>query len=169
MLHTQPEEYLDLVNENDEVIGRKLRSEIYKEGLLNFRVVHVFIVNSKGLLWIPRRTAHKSLFPLGLDYSAAGHVESGETYDQTFVREVQEELNIDVSTVPYRTLGMLTPKDGVKVFEKVYEIQSDEAPSYNADDFCESYWLTPQEVVTMIENGEVAKDDLAFVIKQFYM
>jgi len=44
------DEYLDLVNENDEVIGRKLRSEIYAEHLSNFRVVNAFVVNSKGEL-----------------------------------------------------------------------------------------------------------------------
>ena len=66
-----PEEYLDLVDENDTVIGKKLRSEIYAEGLLNFRVINVFLINSKGQIWIPRRTASKAIFPSALDFSAA--------------------------------------------------------------------------------------------------
>jgi isopentenyl-diphosphate delta-isomerase len=163
-----PEEYLDLVDENDVVIGKKLRSEIYIEGLRNFRVVNVFLKNSKGKLWIPRRTAHKAIAPLGLDLSAAGHVESGETYDDTFKREVREELNIDIAKIPHRMLGRVTPKDGFHCFEYVYEIMSDEIPEYNQDDFLEYFWLSPKEVVEKIEGGDLAKSDVAPLVKRFY-
>src|SRR5258708_3397032 len=39
----QTEEYLDVVNANDEVIDRKPRSAIYKEHASNFRVVNAFV------------------------------------------------------------------------------------------------------------------------------
>jgi isopentenyldiphosphate isomerase len=169
-MNQHPEEYLDLVDENDQVIGKKLRADIYAEGLWNFRVVDVFLKNSKGQLWIPRRTADKAIFPLALDFSAAGHVASGETYEQTFEREVAEELNIDVSKVPYRLLGYLTPKkDGVPLFMQVYEIESDETPAYNPDDFTEYFWLTPVEVLAKIESGDYAKDHIPVLIKRFYL
>ena len=54
---TNEDELLDLVNEQDQVIGCRERGEIYKEGLTNFRVVNAFLVNDAGQLWIPRRTA----------------------------------------------------------------------------------------------------------------
>ena len=41
------DEYLDLVDENDNVIGKKKRSEIYAENLSNFRLVNAFIINSR--------------------------------------------------------------------------------------------------------------------------
>ena len=166
-----PEEYLDLVDENDTVIGKKLRSEIYTEGLLNFRVINVFLINSKGQIWIPRRTASKAIFPSALDFSAAGHVISGDTYDGTFAKEVEEELNIDVSKVPHRILGYLKPAadERPKQFMRVYEIQSDETPKYNPDDFTESYWLTPQEIIEKIEAGDKAKGDIVPLLKRFYL
>ncbi len=169
MTNSHPEEYLDLVNERDEVIGKKLRSEIYAEGLTNFRVVNVFVVNSQGQIWIPRRTAHKAIFPLSLDFSAAGHVESGETYDEAFAKEVREELDIDVSKVSHRLLGHLTPRDGVKLFEAVYEIRSDAAPQFNPDDFIEYYWMTPAEIAERIEGGDLAKDDIVPLLRRFYL
>lgn len=39
-----------------------------------------------------------------------GHVESGETYEQTLKRETQEELNIDTDKARVRLLGHLTPQ-----------------------------------------------------------
>src|SRR3990167_1715083 len=90
------DEYLDLVDDNDIVIGKKKRSEVYAEHLSNFRVVNAFVINTKGELWIPRRAAHKRVFPLCLDMSMGGHVETGDSYEQAFARETREELNIDV-------------------------------------------------------------------------
>ena len=50
---TQTEEILDLVNENDEIIGNMPRSEVYAKNLNNFRVINCFIKNKEGKLWIP--------------------------------------------------------------------------------------------------------------------
>ena len=44
------EEYLDLVDENDQVIGRMEIDELHEKGLRNFRAANLFIVNSKGEL-----------------------------------------------------------------------------------------------------------------------
>ena len=163
------DEYLDLVDENDRVVGKKLRSEVYAERLSNFRVINAFVVNAAGELWIPRRTADKKIFPLCLDVSAGGHVESGETYDQTFKREVAEELNIATDTVPVHCLGHLTPqKDNVSAFMNVYEIRMNAAPNYNPDDFFEYFWLTPQALLERIERGDKAKSDLQKLVKKFY-
>jgi isopentenyl-diphosphate delta-isomerase len=83
----QTDEILDLVDENDIVVASRPRSEIYAENLHNFRVINAFLVNGNGEIWTPRRTAHKRIFPLALDMSVGGHVESGETYDEAFARE----------------------------------------------------------------------------------
>jgi isopentenyl-diphosphate delta-isomerase len=163
------DEYLDLVNEKDEVIGKKLRSEVYVEHLSNFRVINAFVVNSMGELWIPRRVADKRIFPLCLDVSVGGHVESGETYDQTLKRETQEELNFDIDTIEYKLLGRLTPHDnGVSAFMNVYEIKMEQAPDYNKDDFTEYFWLTPRDFFQKLEQGEKAKSDLPILIEIFY-
>ena len=163
------EEYLDLVDENDQVIGRKLRSEVHAEGLHNFRAVNVFIVNEKGEIWIPRRQAHKQIAPLGFDMSMGGHVESGETYEEALKREAMEELNIDTDLIPVRLLGHLTPsKDGVHCFQNVYEIRSDVVPEFNPDDFIEYFWLNPQVLLDRITSGEKAKSDLSILVKKFY-
>ncbi len=163
------DEYLDLVDEKDNVIGKKLRSEVYAEGLSNFRVVNAFIVNSQGKLWIPLRGPNKRIFPLSLDMSMGGHVESGETYDQAFMRETQEELGIDTNATLWKMLGHLTPsKDNTAAYMNVYEIQSDTPPNYNPDDYTEYFWLTPKEVLEKIEAGTKTKDDLPKLIKIFY-
>lgn len=166
-MHT--DEWLDLVDEQDNVIGRKLRSEVYAEGLSNFRVVNAFVVNARSELWIPRRGPNKRIFPNALDMSMGGHVESGETYDESFRRETAEELNIDIDKVPWKLLGACTPEaDGMSAFMHVYEIRMDDAPSYNPDDFTGTEWLTPQALRARIAAGEKTKGDLPKLLERFY-
>ncbi|NEQ49190.1 MAG: hypothetical protein F6K11_03530, partial [Leptolyngbya sp. SIO3F4] len=81
-----PDELIDIVDRDDNVIGQKKRSVIIQEQLSNYRVINAFLINSKQELWIPRRTAHKAIFPNGLDVSVGGYVESGESYAMAMAR-----------------------------------------------------------------------------------
>jgi isopentenyldiphosphate isomerase len=165
-----PEELLDLVNENDQVIGSLSRKDVYAKGLRNYRVVHAFIIDSEGRLWIPRRVTTKKLYPNGLDYSIAGHVESGESYEEALLKESREEVNLDLNTVPYKEIGYFTPHiNNVHCFQKVYEINSDVAPNYNMEDFSGYEWLTPGEIVERFEKGDVGKEDIPEVIRLCYL
>lgn len=161
--------YLDLVDENDNVVGNKLRSDIYTANQSNFRVINVFIINSRGKIWFPRRVADKKVFPSCLDMSVGGHVRSGETYEDALKHELKDEVGIDVDEVPIKYLGKLTPhENNVSAFMKVYEIRSDKVPDYNRKDFCEYFWLTPKELLERIAEGEKTKEDLPKLVKYFY-
>jgi len=164
------DEYLDIIDEDDNAIGKKKRSEVYAEGLSNFRVINVFIVNSRGEIWFPRRSSHKRIFPLCLDMSVGGHVASGESYEDALRHETLEEVDINIDKVSYRFLGHLTPKhDGVSAHMKVYEIKTNEAPNYNKNDFIEYFWLAPKAFFDKLAQGEKTKEDLPKLIKKFYL
>ncbi|MCC5640032.1 NUDIX domain-containing protein [Nostoc sp. CHAB 5844] len=167
MIHQ--DEILDIVNEDDQVIGQKKRSEIYSQGLCCFRVVNAFVINSLSQLWIPRRSPKKIIFPLCLDVSMGGHVESGESYEDALQREFKEELNLELNNVDFRLLGYLRPhQHQVSAFMKVYEIKLDDNPNYNKNDFVESFWLYPNDLITWLNNGEPAKSDLIKLVQIFY-
>lgn len=167
-LQPAADEYLDLVDEDDQVIGSALRSNVYKERLSNFRTVNGLIVNSKGQLWIPRRQIDKRVAPNALDFSIGEHLESGESYVTAFRRGASEELRINIEAARHRLLGKLTPDNGVSSYMQVYEISSDFDPDYNQSDFSVGTWMFPDELRTLIENGTPAKSDLIIVLNHFY-
>lgn len=160
------DEILDVVSEHDEVVRQEKRSIVYAQKLY-FRAINAFIVNSEKKLWIPRRHHNKKLFPLALDCSVGGHVSSGESYDEAFFRETQEELNMDICEIIYKKIARLTPvSHGTSAFMWVYIIYSDAVPAFNQEDFVEYYWLTVQEIQDRINNGESAKSDLLPILQE---
>jgi isopentenyl-diphosphate delta-isomerase len=160
------DEMLDVVSHDDVVIAQEKRSIIYQNNLTCFRVVNGFICNDEKKLWIPRRHASKRLFPLHLDASVGGHVMSGETYEQAFVRESREELGLQLSPDHYAPISRLTPHEhGTSAFMWVYLIRANHVPDYNTSDFSEFYWLSIPEFFRKIEQGDCAKSDLLPILK----
>ena len=69
------------------------RAECHADPTLIHRTVHVVIETSAGLL-LQRRGFDKDKGAGLWDSACAGHVEPGETYLQTAVRELEEELGL---------------------------------------------------------------------------
>ncbi|MFZ4648958.1 MAG: NUDIX domain-containing protein [Patescibacteria group bacterium] len=87
------EELLNVVNENDEVIGVETREKIHQEGLLHREVSVYFITPDREIIF-QRRSKNKSACPDLLGAAVAGHVAAGETYEKTAEREALEETSI---------------------------------------------------------------------------
>ena len=86
-------EWLEVVNERDEVVGVERRGVIHERGLMH-RSAQVLVFNSKGELFLQKRSDNKDEFGGLWDSSAAGHVNPGEGYEACARRELSEELGI---------------------------------------------------------------------------
>jgi 16S rRNA (adenine1518-N6/adenine1519-N6)-dimethyltransferase len=91
-------ELFAVVDENDKVVSQALRGEVHGNNLRH-RAVHVFIFNAQGELFLQKRSRWKDRHPLLWDSSAAGHVNAGEDYDETAVRELEEELGVNAKLI----------------------------------------------------------------------
>lgn len=89
------EEYFDLVDEDDRVVGRELRSVVHRKGLLH-RAVYVWVFRLDGRLLIQRRSAAKKIGPSQWDLSVAEHLQPGESFLEGAARGLAEELGIEV-------------------------------------------------------------------------
>ena len=86
-------ELVDAIDERDAVIGTFERSMASRLGLA-LRVSGVLVVSKRGTLYLQVRSSLKT-YPGRYDYSAAGHVLSGEDYLNAAHRELKEELGIE--------------------------------------------------------------------------
>ncbi|MBI5571010.1 MAG: NUDIX domain-containing protein [Desulfomonile tiedjei] len=148
--HATDNEILEVVDEDDCVIGTATRAEIHRKGLLH-RSVHLFIFNSSGRIYLQRRSALKDRHPLKLDSSAAGHVDPGESYATTAVRELEEELGI--SAVIHEVLRVKacpeTDNEHVVLFEGV----TDAEPTPDKDEIASGRFVTVEELTTMMDEN----------------
>lgn len=87
------EEILEVVDKNDRVTGMERRGVIHEKGLMH-RSAQVLVFNSRGELFLQKRSDSKDEFPGLWDSSAAGHVDPGESYLECARRELEEELGI---------------------------------------------------------------------------
>jgi isopentenyl-diphosphate delta-isomerase type 1 len=92
------QEYMDIVNEDDEVVGRDTRANVHARHEIH-RGVHVFVVNARGELLLQLRSATNATYPAHWDASVGGQVVAGETYLQAARRELAEELGCRADTL----------------------------------------------------------------------
>ena len=147
------------VNDKDEVVGYYQLPDVIARGFIR-RVSAVLIFNDFGRVLIQRRSAIV-LNPNSLDFSAAGHVDEGDTYLTAAKREVQEELglsDVDVQlvTAPFKVMDMYT-----SVFKAV--IPTNTPIILNPEEVTSFYWVSLEELETMIDRhpSQFAKPFLA--------
>lgn len=85
---------VDIVDMNDNVIGREDTSDKTRLGFISRNVV-VFIQDSYGRYIVCKRAPQEEVDPSLYDASAGGHVDAGESYEAAAHRELKEELNIE--------------------------------------------------------------------------
>lgn len=167
------EEMLDLVDENNKVIGTILHSDApslltSKAGFIRGTVG--FIQNNKGKLWIPKRTADKKISPNGLDFGVAEHVQAGETYEESIIRGFKEELYLDTKKNDFKFLGILDPVvDLPYFFIAAFLYKAEKIDRFNPEDFTSYQWLDPVEVIELIKSGVPAKNALQAAIETFLL
>ena len=87
-------EHFYVVDEHDNVIGKASRKECHQKRLIH-RSVYIIVLNSKGEIFLQKRSMNKDLYPGYYACSATGHVEYGESYEEAAKRELKEELGIE--------------------------------------------------------------------------
>ena len=98
------EEYLDILDENGKAMGKSAsREEVHSRGLWH-KTAQVLLMNNKDEIFIHRRAKNKKYYPGLWDVYFGGHVLSSETSQQALIREVQEEINLDLKKEAFQFL-----------------------------------------------------------------
>ncbi|USN53647.1 MAG: NUDIX domain-containing protein [Candidatus Nomurabacteria bacterium] len=153
-------ELLDIINEEDEVIGQATRQELYDKGL-TCRIVHVFVQNSQGQFAIQKRSEVVSFLPGHWSSSASGHVKKGESYDEAAARELQEELGIEAPLENALTTWYTVPDRNIRRRIGVYLAKHEGPFELEAIEVAEVVWHEPEEVLAMAKKGEPFQPELA--------
>jgi isopentenyl-diphosphate delta-isomerase len=142
-----PEEFFDVVDEHDVMIGQAPRSVVHAKKLLH-RAVHVFVFNSRGELLLQMRSAHKDEYPLCYTSSASGHLTAGETYETAAPRELEEELGLSGPLEMMRKFG--AGPETSQEHTVLYRTTTDAPPQIDREEIESVAFHSMDEITTMI-------------------
>ncbi|MFG3491142.1 MULTISPECIES: NUDIX domain-containing protein [unclassified Streptomyces] len=156
------EEILDVVDEQDRVIGRAPRAEVYARGLIH-RCVFVRVRDAEGRIFVHRRTPVKLVFPSMYDMFVGGVVGAGESYDEAALREAEEELGVRGLPRPEHVLTFLYDSAGVagKWWSAVYEVRCELPVDPQAEEVAWHAFLTEAELAERLGDWPWVPDGLA--------
>ncbi len=141
------EEWFDVVNERDEVVGRATRREVHATGLWH-RAVHILVFDSVGRVFLQKRSMSKDLSPGLWDSSCSGHLDSGEDYDAAAMRELGEEIGVRIAKCPDRWFRLTPSEQTGWEFVWVYRLRYDGAITIDPVEIQYGEWVAPEEVTT---------------------
>ena len=158
---TKVQEYFDVLNENGEFTGKiATREECHEKGLWH-RAVYGFIFNKNGDVLLQKRSKNKKLWPNLWDITAGGHVLTGEFGTQALIREIREELGIEVieNQIKYLVGSTSTNiKNGIinNHFNECYIVTKDIDISkikLQEDEVSDIKWFNKEEILNRIKNN----------------
>ena len=159
-------EIFDVVNERDEVIGREERSEVHRLGLMH-RAVHVLVFNAAGQVFLQKRSMSKDRQPGLWDSSASGHVDAGEDYDACAVRELGEEIGLQLDAAPQRLFKLAGGAETDQEHVWVYRCKAEGPFRLHPEEIERGDWFAPAEVTRwMAERPEEFASALLLIWKR---
>jgi isopentenyldiphosphate isomerase len=139
------QEIFDVVNGNDEVIDRRPRHEVHRLGLKH-RAVHVLVFNARGEVFLQKRSMKKDTAAGLWDSSASGHLNAGEDYDAGAVRELREEIGLEIPGPPQRLFKIDAHPETGWEFCWVYRCEDEGPLELNSEEIEYGEWFAPAKI-----------------------
>lgn len=155
-------EYVDVLDETTgEVTGGAERAEAHRLGLWH-KVVHVWLLNSRGEVLIQLRAAAKKSYPNVWSMSWEGHVAAGVSSLETAVVEAHEELGLVIQPHELHLLKTYqipqdTPRPSSHHFVDVYLLSKDveiDHAQLQVDEVADVRWIPLKDYREKIDSAD---------------
>ncbi|HEV7453894.1 MAG TPA: NUDIX domain-containing protein [Candidatus Saccharimonadales bacterium] len=162
-----------VVDENDNEVGSAMLAEVLQKGLYH-RIAAIFVEDDHGRMLLQLRGPDVSVYPNCWDQAAGGHVDEGQSYDQTAANEISEEIGLH--NVALTTLGTYRAnhQDGARTinqFERVYvaHVPHDVVLQPEAKEVSKLQWFTPAELKAQIaKHPEAFTPGLLYGLRKYF-
>lgn len=156
----------------------KLEKTVINFGLWH-RANYCFVFNSNGDVLLQKRSANKKLWPNLWDLTAGGHILAGEFGITALIREIKEEIGIDVEEKDIRYLVGSRSEDIIgdtinKHFNECYIVNKSidiKDVTLQLEEVSDIRWFTKEEILNRINNnyeGITYKTGVWNFLKKYY-
>ena len=142
-----PEELLDLVDEEDNIVGSVTKAQANSSPEIIHREIRIILYDSEGKILVQKRSPKKKVYPGVWAEACQGHVPCGMNYEEAAHKELLEELGFDTSLRYLRKTFVRFPNETHFAVWFVGEYQGQEIK------------IEPEEVagVRFVEKGDLAR------------
>jgi 8-oxo-dGTP pyrophosphatase MutT (NUDIX family) len=158
------DELLDIVDEEDRVVGQAPRGEAYARKLRH-RCVFVSARDAEGRVFVHRRTPDKLVFPSLYDMFVGGVVGAGESYEDAALREAEEELGVSGLPRPVPLFKFLYETPEHTWWSSVYEVRCELPVSPQAEEVAWHDFLSDEELERRLPEWEWVPDGLEAYVR----
>lgn len=151
-------ELIDIVDENGNFTGQVMdKEEAHNKNLLHNEVA-VFIINDNEQVLLQKRSANKR-FDANKWALCAGHVDAGESLENAALRELKEEVGINISLNDLKLLAEkeFTIKDSNSHITYFYYVKSNLSENdftIQKEELSEVKWFDLDKVIDMIKSKD---------------
>src|SRR5574338_239200 len=151
------EEFLILVDSNDNPIGTEEKVKCHLPNGKLHRAFTILLFNKDGKLLLTRRSQSKMLWPRDWDGTVASHPRQSETYVSSAERRLPEEIGVSCKLeylfkfeyhVPYKNIGSENEICGTLLGIV------DQSQKFNLipEEISEIKWISPEQLVKELKN-----------------
>jgi 8-oxo-dGTP pyrophosphatase MutT (NUDIX family) len=157
-------EIVTIVDESNNVIGAATRRDM-RARRLPHRAAYIMVFHPRGSLYVQKRTATKDVYPGYYDVAAGGVVTAGESYLESAVRELEEEMGI--RGVPLgRLFDFYHTEGGHRVWGRAYSCVYDGEIVLQEEEVESGAFHPVHEILRRAEDQPFTPDGL-YVLRRF--
>ena len=146
------EEWLPLVNEQGEIIGKAPRSACHRGEKLLHPVVHLHVFNNQKHVYLQKRPMNKLVQPGKWDTAVGGHISVGETLETALKREAFEEIGLtQFSAKLVKTYRWDSELESELVY--VFTTHDFKSIHLHSDEVVEGRFWSPKQIESTIGKG----------------
>ena len=154
-------EIVQIVDENNMEIAA-VRRRIMRDQKLIHRASYILVFNREDELFIQRRTMNKDIYPGYWDVAAGGVVLASESYEDSAIRELEEELGIRVSRLE-NCFDHYHQDGDNKVWGRVYRCRHDGPFTLQQEEVEYGMFVSVRTVLLMSENEPFTPDGIEII------
>jgi isopentenyldiphosphate isomerase len=159
-------EFLDVVDDDDKVVGKALRSECHEKGLTH-RTVMFFLFDKEGRVFVNKRAQNKEFFGGYHSIVFGGHVNAGQSYEEAVVREAEEETRIKTTPIKLGYFKKRLPEESENVM--VYGFISDSEPKLLESEIESGEFMDYEKILEALKERDFLPEthDLLPILKDY--
>ena len=157
-------EIVAIVDAQNNVVGAAPRWEMRANRLIH-RSTYILVFNPEGALYVQKRTMTKDVFPGYYDPATGGVVLTGESYEESALRELAEEMGIRNSPLT-RLFDFYFADERTQVWGGAFSCVYDGPLSLQAEEVESVSLMTMDEIFQRAQTEQFTPDGL-YVVQRY--